>query len=57
MEKISKKISQSEEIRCINFNQDSSCFCIGTEKGYYIYNSVPCKLLFSRSKKKEINNL
>jgi len=53
MEKISKKISQSEEIRCINFNQDSSCFCIGTEKGYYIYNSDPCKLLFSRSKKKK----
>jgi hypothetical protein len=51
MEPIIKKILSSEEIICINFNQDSSCFCIGTNIGYHIYNSVPLKKLFFRSKK------
>lgn len=57
MEPIIKKILSSEEIICINFNQDSSCFCIGTNIGYHIYNSVPLKKLFFRSKKNKINKL
>lgn len=34
----------NEEI-CLysSFNQDSSCFCVGTNKGYRIYNSYPLK--------------
>ena len=45
------RINSEETILCANFNQNSSCFCIGTDKGYHIYNSIPFKKLLSRSKK------
>ena len=40
--------SKNEEYMLyVNFNQDNSC--IGTEKGFHIYNTFPYKEIFSRS--------
>jgi len=33
----------------LNFNQDNSCICIGTENGYIIYNVSPFKEIYKRS--------
>ena len=42
--------SKNEEYMLyVNFNQDNSCFAIGTEKGFHIYNTFPYKEIFSRS--------
>lgn len=38
-----------ENMLYVNFNQDNSCFAIGTEKGFHIYNSYPYKEIFNRS--------
>ena len=38
----------SKKIYFINFNQDASCFCIGTDEGYEIYNSDPFKKIVSK---------
>ena len=37
-----------ENILHIAFNQDGSCFCLGTNKGYIIYNISPLKKLCQR---------
>ena len=37
-----------EIILHIAFNQDGSCFCLGTNKGYLIYNISPLKKLCQR---------
>ena len=37
-----------KKINFINFNQDRSCFCIGTDEGYDIYNCFPFKKICSK---------
>jgi hypothetical protein len=37
-------------ILCFNFNQDASCFCLGTITGFSIFNSSPFQLLHSKGK-------
>ena len=37
-----------EHILYLTFNQDGSCFCVGTETGFMIYNSFPLKLKCKR---------
>ena len=44
------KSDLSNKILYINYNQDYSCFCVGTEDGYIIYNVEPFKRIFHRSK-------
>lgn len=39
-----------EKILYISFNQDSSCFSVGTEKGFRIYSTLPFKNISNRSK-------
>ena len=48
MEKDNKEEIEDENILYISFNQESSCFCIGTESGFRIYNSYPLKLSCKR---------
>ena len=48
-------LSPEKKILFINFNQDYSYFCIGTEDGYMIINAENYKRIFHRSKSK-INN-
>lgn len=48
--KVEERLSRfTEEIIYVNFNQDCSCLCIGTEDGYLIYNISPFKEIFKRS--------
>ena len=42
--------SEKHKILFINFNQDSSCICAGTEEGFIIYFISPFKELVNRSK-------
>lgn len=42
--------SAEEQMLFVNFNQDGSCFAVGTEKGFKIFNSFPFKDTFERSK-------
>ena len=39
-----------EKILYVSFNQDSSCFSVGTEKGFRIYSTFPYKNISNRSK-------
>ena len=43
-----KTSSESNSMLYVTFNQDSSCFAIGTETGFSIYNSFPFKDNFNR---------
>lgn len=43
---------EQNKVLYLNFNQDASCFCVGTEEGFLIYSVHPYKLLFHRSKQK-----
>ncbi len=40
--------TNEENILYSSFNQDASCFTMGTEKGFIIYNSVPFIESFER---------
>ena len=37
-----------DQMLYVSFNQDSSCFALGTERGFKIYNSFPFKDNFER---------
>ncbi len=43
--------SVEDQMLFVTFNQDASCFAVGTEKGFKIFNSFPFKDSFERSKK------
>ena len=43
-------LNKDEEILYISFNHDNSCFVIGTEIGFKIFNSFPLELKKERSK-------
>ena len=36
-----RTLTKNSKMLCFAFNQDSSCFCIGTEKGFIIYKASP----------------
>jgi hypothetical protein len=38
-----KEEQTNQQILNINFNQDGTCFAIGTQKGFRIYNTCPFK--------------
>lgn len=41
--------SVEDQMLYVTFNQDASCFAVGTEKGFKIFNSFPFKDSFERS--------
>ena len=43
------KPNLQNKIHFINYNQDYTCFCIGTEDGYIICNVDKYKRIFHRS--------
>lgn len=40
---------RDEGLLYVSFNQDFSCFVVGTERGFKIYNTLPFGLKFERS--------
>ena len=42
--------SEKHKILFLNFNQDNSCICAGTEDGFIIYYTNPFQELINRSK-------
>ncbi len=46
--KNSLSLKISKKIYFINFNQNNSCFCIGTDEGYEIYNTDPFKKIVDK---------
>ncbi len=45
----SKLINITNKILYVNYNQDCSCLCLGTQLGYIIYNVSPFKEIYERS--------
>ena len=43
--------AEKHKILYLSFNQDSSCFCTGTEDGFAIYSINPFQEIYQRSKK------
>lgn len=41
---------EQNKVLYLNFNQNSTCFCVGTEEGFMIFSVKPFKLLIHRSK-------
>ena len=42
--------SQDDGLLYISLNQDQSCLVIGTENGFKVYDTIPIKLRYQRSK-------
>ena len=42
------ELEEDEHILYVTFNQDGSCFCVGTETGFMVYSSYPLKLKCKR---------
>ena len=42
------ELEEHEHILYVAFNQDGSCFCVGTETGFMVYSSYPLKLKCKR---------
>jgi hypothetical protein len=40
--------TEDDQMLYVTFNQDASCFAVGTERGFKIYNSYPFKDNFER---------
>jgi len=47
MEQINTE-TKNDSIICVSFNQDTSCFAAGTERGFRIFNTYPFKDNFER---------
>ena len=43
---------QDDGLLYISLNQDKTSLVVGTEKGFKIYDTIPFKLRYQRSKKK-----
>ena len=48
MEKLINNAENANSMLYVNFNQDGSCFAIGTQTGFMILNSIPFKNNFCR---------
>ena len=48
---ISIPSDENNKVLYINFNQDNSCFCVGTEEGFIICSSSHFKQILERSNK------
>ena len=42
--------TESKQILYISFNQDGSCFCLGTKTGFTIFNTSPLQELHKSGK-------
>ncbi len=42
--------SQDDGLLYISLNQDQSCLVLGTENGFKVYDTIPIKLRYQRSK-------
>lgn len=49
MESGQSPTKMNDQILYLGFNQDNSCFFVGTEEGFLIFNVNPFKLIFKRS--------